>query len=169
MFDLPYILTHPLLATIVKRCAVLSDEADALPQGTAARKELEKRISQLEQYKLPKPDARDLQESEPILNASGQKVGERHSLRRRVISKRRGRPEEFRIRTRAALEEKLAHPRTTWRELAAKHHFQDRKDLERAVRRLKDALKREGIALPTEKDYSRAAAEWAQLFAPQKK
>ena len=169
MFDLPYILTHPLLATIVKRCAVLSEEADALPQGTAARKELEKRISQLEQYKLPKPDARDLQESGPILDASGQKVGERHSLRRRVISKRRGRPEEFRIRTRAALEEKLAHPRTTWRELAAKHHFQDRKDLERAVRRLKDVLKREGIVLPTEEDCSRAAAEWAQLFAPQKK
>jgi integrase len=28
MFDLPYIVTHPLLATIVKRCAVLSEEAD---------------------------------------------------------------------------------------------------------------------------------------------
>ena len=24
MFDLPYILTHPLLASIVKRCALLS-------------------------------------------------------------------------------------------------------------------------------------------------
>jgi hypothetical protein len=169
MFDLPYIVTHPLLATIVKRCAALSEEADALPPGSAARKGLEKRISQLDQYKLPKPDARDLRESEPILNGSGQKIGERHSLRRRVIAKRRGRPEEFRIRTRAALEEKLAHPRTTWQQLAVKHHFQDRKDLERFVRRLKDVLKREGIALPTEEDYTRAAAEWAQLFAPQKK
>jgi hypothetical protein len=169
MFDLPYIVTHPLLATIIKRCAVLSEEADALPQGSAARKELEKRISQLEQYKLPKPDARDLEESEPILNDSGQKIGESHSLRRRVIAKRRGRPEEFRIRTRAALEEKLAPPRTTWRELAVKHHFQDRKDLERFVRHLKEVLRREGIALPTEKDYTRAAAQWAQLFARPKK
>jgi hypothetical protein len=168
MFDLPYILTHPLLANIVNRCALLSEEADALRQGSAARKDLQKRISQLEQYKLPKPDARDLQESEPIVNGSGQNIGERHSLRRRVIAKRRGRPEEFRIQTRAALEEKLAHPRTTWRELAVRFRFQDRKDLERAVRRLKDVLKREGIALPTEEDYARAAAEWAQLFAPPK-
>jgi hypothetical protein len=169
MFDLPYILTHPLLANIVKRCAVLSEEAEALTPGSAARKEIEKRISQLEQYKLPKPDARDLQASELILNASGQKIGERHSLRRRVIAKRRGRPEEFRIRTRAALEEKLAHPRTTWKELAIKYRFQDRKDVERAVRRLKEVLKREGITLPNEDDYARASAEWAQLFAPQKK
>lgn len=168
MFDLPYMLTHPLLASIVKRCAVLSDEADGLPPGSAARKEIEKRISQLEQYKLPKPDARDLQESEPILNGSGQKIGERHSLRRRVIAKRRGRPEEFRIQTRAALEEKLAHPRTTWRELAIRHRFQDRKELERAVRRFKDVLKREGIALPAEEDYARASAEWDQLFDPSK-
>ncbi|SRR6266567_255485 len=165
MFDLPYIVTHPLLTAIVKRCAVLAEEADALSSGSAPRKDLEKRLSQLEQYKLPKPDARELQESEPIFNDSGQKIGERHSLRQRVIAKRRGRPEEFRIRTRAALEEKLAHPRTTWRELAVKHHFQDRKDLERFVRRLKDVLKREGIALPAEEDYSRAATEWAQLFA----
>lgn len=168
MSDLPYILTHPLLASIVKRCAALAEEADALPQGSAPRRELEKRISQLEQYKLPKPDARDLQESEPILNGSGQNIGERHSLRRRVVAKRRGRPEEFRIQTRAALEEKLSHPPTTWRELAVRFHFQDRKDLERAVRRLKDVLKREGIALPTQDDYARAAPEWAQLFSPQK-
>jgi hypothetical protein len=169
MFDLPYIVTRPLLAAIAKRCAVLAEEADALPLGSAPRRDLEKRISQLEQYKLPKPDARELEESEPIFNDSGQKIGERHSLRRRVIAKRRGRPEEFRIRTRAALEEKLAHPRTTWREVAIKHRFQDRKDLERFVRVLKDILKREGIALPTEDDYARAAAECAQLFAPQKK
>jgi hypothetical protein len=169
MLDLPYIVTHPLLAAIVKRCAVLTEEADALPPGSAARKKLEKRISQLEQYKLPKPDARELQEREPIFNDLGQKIGEPHSLRQRVIAKRRGRPEEFRIRTRAALEEKLAHPRTTWRELAIKHCFQDRKNLERFVRRLKDVLKREGIALPSEDDYARAAAEWDQLFTPRKK
>jgi hypothetical protein len=34
-------------------------------------------------------------------------------------------------------------------------------DLERSVRRLKEVLKREGIALPTEEDYTRAAAGWA--------
>jgi len=169
MFDLPYIATHPLLAQIMKHSATLSEEADGLPPGSPARKKLDRRITELEQYRLPKPDARDLEESEPILDSSGQQIGERHSLRKRFVPKRRGRPEEFRIRTRAALEEKLAHPRATWRELAIKHGFQDRKDLERFVRRLKDVLKREGIALPTKDDYERAAAEWAQLFAPQKK
>ena len=138
------------------------------PPGSPARKKLDRRITELEQYRLPKPDARDLEESEPILDSSGQQIGERHSLRKRFVPKRRGRPEEFRIRTRAALEEKLAHPRATWRELAIKHGFQDRKDLERFVRRLKDVLKREGIALPTKDDYERAAAEWAQLFAPRR-
>jgi hypothetical protein len=138
MFDLPYIATHPLLAQIMKHCATLSEEADGLPPGSPARKKLDRRITELEQYRLPKPDARDLKESEPILDSSRQQIGERHSLRKRFVPKRRGRPEEFRIRTRAALEEKLAHPRTTWRELAAKHRFQDRKDLER----VSDASKR---------------------------
>ena len=168
MFDLPYIATHPLLAVIMKHCAVLSEQADGLPPGSVAKKELDRRICELEQYKLPKPDARDLKESEPILDASGQKIGERHSLRKRFIPKRRGRPEEFRIRTRAALEEKLAHPRTTWRELAERFGFKDKKDLERAVRRLKDLLRREGIALPTSDEYARATEEWDQLFQSRK-
>jgi hypothetical protein len=32
-----------------------------------------------------------------------------------------------------------------------------------------EVLKRKGIALTSEEDYTRAAAEWAQLFVPQKK
>lgn len=164
MFDLPYIATHPLLAAIMKSCAVLSEQAEELAADSPARKELNRRISELEQYRLPKPDVRDLAQSEPILDTSGRKVGERHSLRKRVIAKRRGRPEEFRIKVRAALEEKLAHPQTTWRELAEKFGFSDKKDLERAVRRLKHILRRERIGLPTQDDYARAAAEWEQLF-----
>lgn len=140
MFDLPYVLTHPLGASIVKRCAELSEEAAQFPEASAERKELGKRISQLEQYGLPKPDTHDLQESEPIFNDWGQKIGERHSLRRRFINRRRGRPEEFMIRTRAALEEKLANPRVVWHQLAEKYGFQDTRTLERAVRRPKAVL-----------------------------
>jgi len=166
VFDLPYIATHPLLFRIHKRCAELIEQADALPAGSVARKELDKRISSLEQYNLPKPDARELQESEPIINDWGQKIGERHSLRRRFINTRRGRPEEFTIKTRAALEGKLENPRIVWRQLAEKHGFKDARDLERAVRRLKLVLKREEIPLPEEDDYKRAASEWARVSGP---
>jgi hypothetical protein len=153
---LPYILTHPLLASIFKRCAELREQAGDLPEGSAERKKLEKRLSRLEQYRLPKPDARELQQSEPIIDDSGQTIGERHSIRRRFINKRRGRPEEFTIHTRAALEEKLANPGVTWRDLAENHGFQDARTLERAVRILKNVLKSEAIPLPRESDYNQA-------------
>jgi hypothetical protein len=168
MFDLPYIATHPLLAAIMKRSAVMSEQAEEPVPDSPARKELNRRISELEQYRLPKPDARDLAQSEPILDRSGRKIGERNSLRKRFIAKRRGRPEEYRIKTRAALEEKLAHPRTTWRELAERFGFSDKKDLERAVRRLKDILRREGIELPIQDDYTRTATELDQFFQSRK-
>jgi len=54
VFDLPYIMAHPLLAAIYRRCAELVEEAKGLPEGSEARLSLEKRISQLEQYRLPK-------------------------------------------------------------------------------------------------------------------
>jgi hypothetical protein len=66
MFDLPYMATHPVLAQIMKHCATLSEEAEGLPPGSPTRKKLDRRITELEQYRLPKPDARDLKESEPI-------------------------------------------------------------------------------------------------------
>ena len=50
MFDLPYITTHPLLAQIMKHCATLSEEADGLTPGSPARKKLDRRITELEQY-----------------------------------------------------------------------------------------------------------------------
>ena len=86
MFDLPYIATHPLLAEIMKHCAQhWQNKPDGLPPGSPARKKLDRRVSELEQYKLPKPDARDLDESEPILDSSGQQIGARHSLRTRFV------------------------------------------------------------------------------------
>jgi hypothetical protein len=48
MLDLPYILTHRLLRSIMKRHAELKEQAESLPQGSAERKTLEKRISHLE-------------------------------------------------------------------------------------------------------------------------
>jgi len=153
MSDQIYIIHHPLLATIYRRCAALSQQASELPEGSTERKEMNRRISQLEQYRLPKPDARDLEQTSPIFDESGQKIGERYSLRRRFINNRRGRPEERTIQTRAALETKLEHPEITWRELAEKFGFPDGRALERAVRRLKALLRSERIALPRVRDY----------------
>lgn len=148
MFDLPYILTNPLVKRIFERCAELSERIEQIPPKSPARKVLEKRLSKLEPYRLPKPTQEEAQKNEPILNDNGQQVGTRHSIRRRTIATRRGRPEEFTIRTRAALEEKLANPRITWPELARKFGFGDSRTLERSVRRLKEILKRERISLP---------------------
>lgn len=153
MFDLPYILTHPLLRSIVVRHAELKEQAESLPQGSAERKTLEKRISRLEQYRLPKEDERDAAQREDVLDQSGEKIGERHSARKRMIDRRRGRPEEFTIKTRAAYEEKLAYPEKVWRVIAAQFELKDPLELRRAVRRLKEVLKSEGIRIPKPEDY----------------
>jgi hypothetical protein len=156
MFDLPYILTHPLLKSIMVRHAELKEQAESLPQGSAEWKALEKRISHLEQYRLPKEDERDAGQREDVFDESGQKIGERHSLRKRTIERRRVRPEEFTIKTRAAYEEKLAHSEKSWRVIAAQFELKDALELRRAVRRLKEVLKREGIRIPIPEDYGPA-------------
>lgn len=168
MFDLPYIATHPLLAAIVQRCAVLSEQAEELAPDSDARKKLDRRISELEQYKLPKPDARDLAPSEPIVDSSGQKIGEWHSVRRRFIAKWRGRPEEFRIKVRAAREEKLAHPRTTWREFCEKS-WRSKESLcpaacecGRLPRNLQLLAKRSLLRRPSRGRWSFEIQEWRQ-------
>jgi hypothetical protein len=148
MFDLPYILANPLVKRIFVRCAQLSQRIDRLPAKSPARKGLEKRLSKLEPYRLPRPTQEEAQQNEPIMNDAGQQIGRRRSLRRRTIATRRGRPDEFTIQTRAALEEKLANPKLTWPQLAQKFKFPDSRTLERSVRRLKDVLKEEGIRLP---------------------
>lgn len=138
MFDLPYIITHPLLQRIMVRHAQLKEQAEVSPAGSAKRKGPERRISRLEQYRLPKEDQRDRGEREDIFDPSGQKIGERHSVRKRMIEKRRGRPEEFTIKTRAAFEEKLANPKRPWRAIAAQFEFHNADELRRGVRRLKE-------------------------------
>jgi hypothetical protein len=55
MFDLPYIVTHPLLASIYRRHAELLKLAEGLAVGSEARNAVERRISILEQYRLPRP------------------------------------------------------------------------------------------------------------------
>lgn len=154
MFDLPYIMTHPLLQRIMLRHAQLKERSEALRGGSAKRKGLEQRISHLEQYRLPKENQRDMRQREDICDASGQKIGERHSVRRRIIEKRRGRPEEFTIKTRAAFEEKLANLKKPWRAIAVQFEFRTSDELRRAVRRLKEVLKREKIRIPKAKEYA---------------
>jgi hypothetical protein len=153
MLDLPYILTHPLLRNIMVRHAEMKEQLESLPQKSAERKALEKRISRLEQYRLPKEEERDAEQREDLLDQSGKKIGERHSVRKRVIDRRRGRPEEFTIKTRAAYEEKLAHPEKVWRVIATQFELKDPLELRRAVRRLKEVLKSEGIRIPKPEDY----------------
>jgi hypothetical protein len=77
-------------------------------------------------------------------------------VRKRTIEGRRGRPEEFTIKTRAAYEEKLAHPEKPWRVIAAQFELKDALELRRAVRRLKEVLKREGIRVPIPEDHGPA-------------
>ncbi len=161
MFDLPYILTHPLLAAIYKRHAELVERAKELPEGSRDRRSVERRISQLEQYRLPKPDSSE-QRVSPIENSWGQEVGETSSLRRRFKMARPGRPEEHRIKIRAAFEDKLAHPELTWRKLSEKYQFQNPKDLERQVRLLRAVLKREGIPIPQSTAYREAEEVFQQ-------
>jgi len=59
-----------------------------------------------------------------------------------MIVRRRGRPEKFTTETRSAYEEKLAHPEKPWRVIAAQFELKDASELRRAVRRLKQLLKR---------------------------
>src|SRR6202795_4092211 len=148
MSDLHYILTHPLLADICRHRAQLTIWASDLPESSAERQTLERRISRIEPYALPKPDFSDLRQNEPIFDEHGLQIGERQSLRHRLRPCAPGRPEERTIQTRAALEIKLEHPEITWRELAEKFGFPDGHALERAVRRLKALLRSERIALP---------------------
>jgi hypothetical protein len=161
VFDLPYIVTHPLLSAIYRRHAELMEQAQGLVAGSADRKALERRISLFEQYRLPKPRPQD-QMTAPITDHSGTVIAEESSLRRRVITVRRGRPEEYRIKVRAALEEKIVHPERTWRELAEQFGFGNYKDLERQVRLLKELLRDEGIAIPRAMDYQNAQTAFNQ-------
>lgn len=158
-FDLPYILTHPLTAAMFRHCAELRGQANTLPDGSAERKSIEKRISQLEEYTLPRPNVSEQQVTQ-IVDRWGQVVGETSSLRRRFKNKRRGRPEEYAIQSRAALEEKLSEPQMTWPQLAEKHKFESAEVLKRSVRRLKALLRREAIPLPTSVQYQEARQEF---------
>lgn len=86
------------------------------------------------------------------------------SLRRLLATVHRGRPEEFRIKVRAALEEKIVHPEGTWRELS-QHGSNNYKDLERQVRLLKKVLQEEGIEIPSSSDYQDAQEGFDQGLA----
>lgn len=133
----------------MRRHAELVEQASALQEGSVERKALEKLISELEEYRLPKPTPIE-QQAEPIQDHWGQIIAWRSSLRRRYKPARAGHPAEYRIQSRAALEDMLADPTLTWTQLAKKYHFKDVEVLKRAVRRLKGLLKRAGISLPTQ-------------------
>jgi hypothetical protein len=155
MFDLPYLVTHPLAGSIYKRHAELIVLLTGLPPGSEEREAVERRISILEQYRLPKPLPEE-QKTTPIVGESGAVIAQTGSLRRRRTIVLRGRPEEFRIKARAALEEKIVHPKRTWRELSQQFGFSNYKDLERQVRLLKAVLQKEGIGIPSAADYQDA-------------
>jgi hypothetical protein len=56
-----------------------------------------------------------------------------------MIERRRGRPEEFTIKTRAAHEEKLAHPEKAWQVIATQFELKDALEL---VRRRSTRIRR---------------------------
>ncbi len=143
--DLRDMTRRPLLAQIHKRCVELREEENEISPGSPEKKKYEKLISELEEYRLPKPDASDLRRSAVIVDERGRAIAHTQSLRLRHKEKRRGRPEEYRIQARAALEDWLADSATTWPVLTEKYKFGDVATLERAVRRLKRLLERAGI------------------------
>lgn len=67
---------------------------------------------------------------------------------RRSYGRHRGHPHENKISVLNACDEWLLDPGTSWRLMAAKHGFPNRKRLERSVLRLKAILKKEGIPFP---------------------
>lgn len=161
-FDLLYILTHPLLRAIYVRCAELTEMAHRLPKGSEQRKIIESRISRLEEYRLPKPDRLEQRQHRQIKDLHGQVIAEVRSLRHRFNEKRRGRPAEYRLQARAALEDKCANRKLKWsyltkkysnRAMGFRYEFKDTSELKRAVRRLKVLLKQEGIPLPPSNAY----------------
>lgn len=165
MDDVRYIATHPLLQRIFVRCAELVEMASALADGSVERHEIEKRISRLEQYRLPKPTAADIWRMRPIKNEAGKVIlpGGR-SVRERLKDKRRGPPEQYRIAARAALEEKIRNPGLTWRLLAMKYGLQER-NLDRQIQFLRKTLKHEGIRIPSARDCRKAENSFELAFA----
>jgi hypothetical protein len=164
MSDLPYIVTHPLLRKIIRHCGELEEQALVLPEGSKERKALEKRIGKLQEYGLPTPTTEETEQTETIKNQLGQKICERHSIRRRPILIRRGRRAMWRVKARAWLEERLSNPKVTWKELSEKTGF-PRDVLEREIYLLIKLLKREEIELPTAADYRTAEDEWNRGMA----
>lgn len=180
-FDLLYFASHPLAAAIHRHRVQLEEKARAFPAMSRRRKQIEKRAASLAEYDLPMPDTRDLQQSAPLVNQRGEVVGEMHSIRRRLTEVRRGRPAQWGIKVRAALEEKLTSPNVTWRELAAKLGWKDCcwraerasgvkmlvpgwRDLACETRRLKRLLRRERIPLRPAPDPSMKVLSLVDLF-----
>ena len=154
MFDLPYILTHPLLKSIMVRHAELKEQAESLSQGSAEWKAPEKRISRLEQYRLPKEDERDAGQREGVFDESGQKIGEVKACVSGRSSDEGADPKNSRSRP---------VPKKNWPirkslggRLRSNSNTKDALELRRAVRRLKEVLKSEGIRIPIPEDYGPA-------------
>lgn len=165
MDDVRYIATHPLLQRICKRWGELINELEGLAEDTEEKRDLEKRISRLEQYRLPRPTAADMRDIWTIRNEAGAIIGHGgRSVRQRLRNVSRGRPERHRIAVRAALEEKIRYPRRTWSELATKHDLESW-DLERQVRLLRKVLKRESIQIPNTQDCRNAERSFERALA----
>ena len=136
------------------RHAELKEQAESLPQGSAERKTFGE--ANLAPGAVPATERgrREMRHEERMFwTKAAKRSANRHSARKRMIDRRRGRPEEFTIKTRAAYEEKLAYPEKVWREIAAQFELKDPLELRRAVRRLKEVLKSEGIRIPKPEDY----------------
>jgi hypothetical protein len=120
------------------RHAELKEQADSLPRGSAERKTLEKRISHLEQYRLPKEDERDAGQREDVFDESGKKIGERHSVRKRTIRATKGSTRRIHDQTPCSIRRKIGSSGKPWPLIAAQFELKNALELRRAVRRLKE-------------------------------
>jgi hypothetical protein len=120
------------------RHAELKEQADSLPRGSAERKTLEKRISHLEQYRLPKEDERDAGQIEDVFDESGKTIGERHSVRKRTIRATKGPTRRIHDQTPVQHTKKNRLIRKALAGDCGPIRTQNALELRRAVRRLKE-------------------------------
>jgi hypothetical protein len=150
---------HPVLREIVEHCAKLGAQARQLVKDSSEQGKIERRIRALDSYTLPRLYERggDYLDDvairfRKILRESGlpeKRIDQEERLyRKRLTARPKGPPVLKRRQYREGYEQKLAHPRDKWREIAQSVGL-EKGDLERGVRRLKALLKSEGINVKT--------------------
>ena len=138
---------HPVLREIVEQCAKLGVQARQLVENSPEQKEIERRFRELDSYTLPRLYEQDGGRLDEVVfrfrgilrqNDLPEKRIDREErrYRKRLTARPKGAPVLKRRQYSEGYEQKLAHPRDKWRQIA-QNLVLEKGDLERGVRRLK--------------------------------